>query len=56
MADKPQKPEIDERWVKDWLGLGFTEIRSFLEKHAAFEEFYAAWEAEHGDQARTADD
>jgi hypothetical protein len=41
MMDELQETtvEIDERWLSEWFEFGFSEMGSYLAKHAAFEEY-----------------
>jgi hypothetical protein len=31
--------DLDETWLRDWIGVGLLELETYLEKHAAFVEF-----------------
>jgi hypothetical protein len=31
--------EIDERWLSEWFEFGFSELGSYLAKHAAFDDY-----------------
>jgi hypothetical protein len=40
MDETPRvRAQLDEVWLQAWLRLGFTEIESYLAKHAAFEQY-----------------
>ncbi len=43
------KPEIDERWLGEFIAYGFAEIAVFLAKHAAFDAFYQQWHLDQDD-------
>lgn len=34
-------PEVDERYLMEWVDYGIAEIESYLLKHARFERFLA---------------
>ena len=31
--------EIDERWLSEWFEFGFSELSTYLAKHAAFDDY-----------------
>jgi hypothetical protein len=31
--------DLDDTWVRDWVGVGLIELETYLDKHAAFIEF-----------------
>jgi hypothetical protein len=33
------QPEIDERFLEDWVAFGIIEMNAYLDKHARFAEF-----------------
>jgi hypothetical protein len=36
------EPDLDESWLRDWIGVGLVELEAFLRKHAAFLEYLGA--------------
>lgn len=36
------EPDLDERWLRDWIGVGLVELELYLDKHAAFREYLRA--------------
>lgn len=41
---------IDEKYLKEWVGVGLEEMKSKLEKHAAFDAWCAAHPTEETQQ------
>ena len=35
------RPEIDERFMRDWVAFGMLELAIYLDKHSRFEEYCA---------------
>jgi hypothetical protein len=33
------RAQLDEVWLQAWLRLGFSELESYLAKHAAFDQY-----------------
>ena len=31
--------DLDESWLRDWIGVGLVELEAYLERHAAFAEY-----------------
>ena len=46
MPDEPQQPEIDEKFIGEWLKYGFAELQIYMVKHAQFD----AWLQRHPTQ------
>jgi hypothetical protein len=40
-----QQPQIDERFVGDWIRFGLIELEAYLGKHARFDAYYRGREA-----------
>jgi hypothetical protein len=40
------EPDLDETWLRDWIGVGLMELEAYLHKHAAFVEFLRDREAQ----------
>lgn len=34
--------DLEESWLRDWIGVGLFELEAYLAKHAAFGEFLRA--------------
>ena len=34
--------DLDESWLRDWIGVGLVELEAYLERQAAFAEFLRA--------------
>lgn len=34
--------DLEVNWLRDWIGVGLSELETYLEKHAAFCEFLRA--------------
>jgi hypothetical protein len=34
------QPQVDERFVDDWIRFGLSELESYLAKHARFDAYY----------------
>jgi hypothetical protein len=35
------QPQVDERFVDDWIRFGLSELESYLGKHARFDAYYS---------------
>ena len=46
MPDEPQQPEIDEKFIGEWLKYGFAELQIYMVKHVQFD----AWLRRHPTQ------
>lgn len=40
------EPDLEETWLRDWVGVGLVEIEVYLDKHAAFLEYLRARETQ----------
>jgi hypothetical protein len=38
------EPDLEETWLRDWIGVGLAEIELYLDKQAAFVEYLRARE------------
>jgi hypothetical protein len=39
ITQPPVSIEIDEKWLWEWVAFGFREMRAYLQKQAAFDEY-----------------
>jgi hypothetical protein len=39
ITQPPQSVEIDEDWITEWVAYGFREMRAYLQKWAAFDQY-----------------
>ena len=56
--NKPAEPDVDERWLKEYIAFGHTGPKGldwWMRIHAEFEAFYARREAAEGDNNGSSD-